>query len=301
MNDHPLLTPSLVFRKFSGTAGRFGRGLAGLLLMLALAGGCQDSQAQRLLEKANEEWIRGRNHSAVELFRSVLEIAPTGDHAEEALFRLGEIYLYGLNEPTQAINYFKEVVQENPEGRFRYPAQKYIAEIVERDFQDYDQAIIEYQNLINQNLNPGDNPEHQFRIATLFIRKQNYDQAVVEFELLLEKYPDSSWAEQAEYKIVELLFTLNRCDEARQRYHRYLEARPQNPFKDEMDFVMASCLEEEGHLVEAYKSFKALEGVYKLPALVRMKLEGLEARIKKGKSPGRKKKKRRFKRKRRAT
>jgi len=85
-------------------------------------------------------------------------------------------------------------------------------------------------------------------------------------------------------KIVELLFTLNRCNEARERYNRYLEPRPQNPYKGEMDFVMASCLEEEGKLMEAYQSFKALEGNYKLPALVQMKLEGLENRIKKGKS-----------------
>lgn len=77
-------------------------------------------------------------------------------------------------------------MQENPRGPFRYDAQKYIAEIVETNFKDYDQAIIEYQNLIDRNQVPEDNPEHQFKIATLFIKKQSYDQAVVEFELLLE-------------------------------------------------------------------------------------------------------------------
>ena len=45
--------------------------------------------------------------------------------------------------------FFKEVRQMNPQGPFGYKAQKYIAEIAEFGLKDYDQAIIEYQNLIN--------------------------------------------------------------------------------------------------------------------------------------------------------
>jgi TolA-binding protein len=261
---------------------------------------CQDSKVEKLLNQANEEWVRGRNHSAVEQFKSVLEIAPTGVYAEEALFRLGEINLYGMNDHTQAINYFKEVVQENPRGPFRYDAQKYIAEIVETNFKDYDQAIIEYQNLIDRNQVPEDNPEHQFKIATLFIKKQSYDQAVVEFELLLENYPESDWSAQAQYKIVELYYTLGKCEPARQRYQQFIKGKLKNAFKGEMDFVMASCLEEEGKLLVAYKSFKALERKYKYPAMVKMKLEGLEGRIKKSKQPksGKSRKKKRSRRRR---
>lgn len=262
---------------------RHGRWL--LLVFLCLFSACQDTQVEKLLNQANEEWVKGRNHSAVELFNSILEIAPTGIYAEEALFRLGEINLYGMNNPTQAINYFKEVIQENPQGPYRYDAQKYIAEIVETNFKDYDQAIIEYQNLIDRNQVPDDNAQNQFRIATLFIKKQNYDQALVEFELLLENYPDSAWADQAQYKIVELHYTLNECEKARESYKAFTKSRANNPFKAEMDFVMASCLEDEGQLVSAYKSFKALEGNYKYPTMVKMKLEGLEGRIKKDKQP----------------
>ncbi len=274
-------------------------GLWMVCLMALFLSACQDSKVEKLLNQANEEWVRGRNHSAVEHFKSVLEIAPTGVYAEEALFRLGEINLYGMNDHIQAINYFKEVVQENPLGPFRYDAQKYIAEIVETNFKDYDQAIIEYQNLIDRNQVPEDNPEHQFKIATLFIKKQSYDQAVVEFEQLLESYPESDWSAQAQYKIVELYYTLGKCEPARQRYQEFIKGKLKNAFKGEMDFVMASCLEEEGKLLVAYKSFKALEGKYKYPAMVKMKLEGLEGRIKKSKQPnGKSRKKKRSRRRR---
>ena len=48
-----------------------------------------------------------------------------------------------------------------------------------------------------------------------------------------------------------------------------------------MDFLVASCLEEEGHLQDAYNRFKALEGQYTYPSILKMKLVGIEKRIKK--------------------
>jgi len=40
-------------------------------------------------------------------------------------------------------------------------------------------------------------------------------------------------------------------------------------------------LEEEGHLKDAYKRFKSLEGRYAYPAILKMKLVGIEKRIEK--------------------
>ena len=97
---------------------------------------------------------------------------------------------------------------------------------------------------------------------------------------------------------MELLYTLDRCPEARTRYQEYLKTNPNNSFLGEMDFVMASCLEEEGKLRAALKSFKALEGNYKYPKMVQMKLEGLQSRIKKNQPKKKRKKKRRSKRRR---
>ena len=48
----------------------------------------------------------------------------------------------------------------------------------------------------------------------------------------------------------------------------------------ETDFVIAACFEKEGQFKKAYEGFKALEGKYPYPALLRMKLEGIERRLK---------------------
>ncbi|MCH8157550.1 MAG: tetratricopeptide repeat protein, partial [Nitrospinae bacterium] len=237
---------------------------------------CADNGGDQLILKANGEWIKGRNHSAIEIFKTVLKKYPSSQSAEEALFRLGEIYHFSLGNSAQAINYFQEVMELNKRGPFSSDAQKYIAEIMEFTFKDFDQAIIEYQNLINKFDQPGQKGDHQFRIASIYFKKQNYDQALVEFEILLEKYPKSSWAEEAQFKTLEILYTLNRCLDVRGHYDQFIEKYPGSKFQNEMKFVVASCLEEEEKLEEAFSMFQSLRDNYAYPPLLKMKLEGIE-------------------------
>jgi TolA-binding protein len=238
-------------------------------------------QVNPFLQKANEEWIQGRTHSAIEMFNELLKKYPTGPFAEEALFRLGEIHHFSLNNSLRSLVYFQEVLQINQKGEFAYLSQQYIAEIAEFSLKDYDQAIIEYQNLINQYADNNRNDNHQYRIASIYYKKQNYEQALVELEILLENYPKSSWAEETKFKIIEILYALSRCPEAREQYRHFNLEYSGSRFKEDMDFVVASCLEEEGHLQEAYNGFKALEGHYIYPAILKMKLVGIEKRMKK--------------------
>ncbi len=163
------------------------------ILLVFLLSACGKSGGEKLVLKANDEWIKGRNHGAIEILKTVLKKYPSGRPAEEALFRLGEIYHFSLNNSAQAISYFQEVMELNKKGPFSFDAQKYIAEIMEFTFKDFDQAIIEYQNLINEFDRPQTNGDHQYRIAQIYFKKQNYEQALAEFEVLFEKYPKWTW------------------------------------------------------------------------------------------------------------
>jgi TolA-binding protein len=233
------------------------------------------------LQRANKEWVQGRNHSAIKIFNEVLKDNPSGPVAEEALFRLGEIHHFSLNNNSRSLIYFQEVLQMNRKGEFGYPAQKYIAEIAEFSLKNYDQAIIEYQNLINKYANRNGNDEHQYRIASIYYKKQNYEQALVELKILLDNYPKSSRAEESKFKTIEILYTLSRCPKAREQYRHFNLEYSESRFKKDMDFIVASCLEEEGHLQEAYNQFKTLEGHYIYPAILKMKLNSIEKRMKK--------------------
>ena len=242
---------------------------------------CETDQGEQLVLKANNEWIKGRNHSAIEMFKSILKKYPSGQLTEEALFRLGEIYHFSLNNSIQAISYFQEIMEINKNGPFGLGAQKYIAEIMEFTFKDYDQAIIEYQKLIHICDEPQKNSDYQHRIASIYVKKQNYEQAFAEFEILLATYPKSTWGEMAQFKILETLYALNRCSEIPEHHKNFIDSYPDSKYRSEMEFILASCLEDKGMLKEAYKGFKALEVDYAYPTLLRMKLENIEKRINK--------------------
>ena len=241
---------------------------------------CGDGGGPKLISEANNEWIKGRNQSAVEIFKTILKKYPSTPSAQEALFRLGEIYHLSLDNSEQAIVYFQEVIAMDKAGAHNFDAQKYIAEIMEFTFKDFDQAIIEYQNLINEFDRPQTNGDHQYRIAQIYFKKQNYEQALAEFEVLLEKYPKSTWAEETQFKILEIQYTLNRCPDVQSHYAKFLDDYPGSRYRNEMKFVVASCLEEEGMLQEAFDMFQALNDNYTYPALLKMKIEGIEKRIK---------------------
>ncbi len=254
-----------------------------LCFMVLFLTACGDGDGQKLISEANNEWIKGRNQSAVEIFKKVLKKYPSTPFAQEALFRLGEIYHFSLDNSEQAIAYFQEVMATDKAGFHSFHAQKYIAEIVEFTFKDLDQAIIEYQNLINKFDQSQEKGDHQYRIASIYFKKRNYKQALVEFEVLLEKYPKSPRVEETQFKILEALYTLKRCSDVHGYYDDFIERSPGSQYHGEMKFVVASCLEEEGMLQDAFDMFASLEDNYTYPALLQIKLEGIEKRIRKKK------------------
>ena len=252
-----------------------------LILSFFFLSACSNNGAEQLVLKANNEWVKGRNHGAIEIFKSVLKQYPSGRPAEESLFRLGEIYHFSLNDSAQAISYFQEVMELAKKGPFSFAAQKYIAEIMEFTFKDFEQAIIEYQRLINEFDQPETNGDHQYRIASIYFKQQNYEQALAELEILLEDYPKSAWAEETQFKILEILYTLNRCSDVESHYDKFIDIYPESKYRNEMTFVIASCLEDQGMLAEAFNKFKSLQNNYIYPSLLKMKVEGIEKRMKK--------------------
>jgi TolA-binding protein len=242
---------------------------------------CEVDQGERLLLKANNEWIKGRNHSAIAIFKSILKKYPVGPLTEEALLRIGEIHHFSLNNSMQAISYFQEVMAINKNGPFGLDAQEYIAEIMEFTFKDYDQAIIEYQKLIHMCDESQKNSDYQYRIASIYDKKQNYEQAFTELEILLTTYPKSTWVERTQFKILETLYTLDRCSEIQEYHNSFLDSYPDSKYRSEMKFIIAACFEEKGMLKKAYKEFKDLEMGYAYPTLLKMKLENIEKRINK--------------------
>ena len=81
--------------------------------------------------------------------------------------------------------------------------------------------------------------------------------------------------------MTEILYALNRCPKAKEKYGEFVEKFTKSRFLSEMDFIMASCEEDEGKLKEAYAAFKSLEDRYPYASILNMKLKGIKTRLKK--------------------
>ena len=254
-------------------------GVGCFLLLCVLA--CENQKLDRLIQFADGEWIKGRNQSAIEILKTILKKKSTGRIAEKVLFRLGEIHYFSLKNSAKALFYFQELQHLNKKSPQSFTAQEYIAEIVEYSLKDLDQAIIEYQKLIDEYDYLERKGNYQFRIASIYFKKQDYDQAIVELEILLENFIDSPLAEEAAFKITSILHNMNRCEESRKRYQWFMKTFKKSRFISEMNFIMASCFEAEGQFEKAYEGFKAIEAEYPYPTVLRMKLKGIENRLKK--------------------
>ena len=98
---------------------------------------------------------------------------------------------------------------------------------------------------------------------------------MAELEVLLEKYPKSAWAEKSQFQSLEILYLLNRCVDIKDHYNKFLQGYPKSKYSNEMMVVVASCLENQGMLQEAFKMFQSLGNNYTYPSLLRMKIEAI--------------------------
>ena len=106
-------------------------------LILLSVGACEDRDRDlgRLIQQADDEWIKGRNQSAIEILKALLEKQSIGPIAEKVLFRLGEIHYFSLKNSSKALFYFQELQRLNKRSPQSYAAQKYVAENKKRAYE----------------------------------------------------------------------------------------------------------------------------------------------------------------------
>ena len=236
--------------------------------------------AESLYQTGQDLWGKGETEKSLNNFLNIIENYPSSDLYDDALFKTGELYYLSYSDFSNAIKSFRQLLlTSNARVKLKFQAQSYIAEIYENSLNDYDQAIIEYQRLINNFgnwISPG---EGQFKIAKCYFKKGDYKQAIVEYEILAEKFPVSPLVEESLYQTVTSNFILGDCSEAVKNYDRFKEKFPDSRFMSEIKFEIGSCYEEEGNLLESLNIFRELKDHYSNKKLLEMKISSIEKRL----------------------
>lgn len=241
---------------------------------------CSRESAEFFYRTGEDLWSKGEIDKSLNNFLNIIEKYPESDLYDDALLRVGELYYLNYSNFTSAIKYFSQLLlAKNSRTKLKFQAQSYIAEIYENSLNNYDQAIIEYQRLINNFENWISPDVGQYKIARCYYKKGDYRQAIVEYEILTERFPASPLLEESIYQMVASYFILGDCSKVVQKYNSFKEKFPESQFMSEIQFEIGTCYEEDGYLKKSLEIFKELKGSYSNQKLLGMKISSIEKRL----------------------
>jgi TolA-binding protein len=146
---------------------------------------------------------------------------------------------------------------------------------------DCGQAIAAYQKVLDL---PGpDNDQLQYEVADCYFRLNNFEQARIEFENLLNNDPYSGLAAEVRYRIAMTYALEGKLPDAAAAYRLVIQDWPDSPYAVEASFGLATVLEEQEELLEALKILQELEGIYPKQDILKRKTDQVRERIEKKK------------------
>lgn len=248
-----------------------------LLVFLIALPACV-SKASTLLREAEKKWMQNEYREAVKGFVQVIDGYPGTPEAETALLRAGETFMLNLAEYQKAVEYFTRVVVEYPKGERVLTAQEAMASIYENSLKDYNRAVIQYQKLLDTG--PAERLEdYQLAIGRSYYLKGDYEQAIIEYQTVIEQYPDGDLVPQAEYQIANSYFVMNRCEPAVKQFDLLLENRPDVSFRSDILLSIGVCMEEREEYAYALQLYEEILNKYGNRELIQRKIDAVLARM----------------------
>lgn len=137
---------------------------------------------------------------------------------------------------------------------------------------EWDRALIEYQKVFEQTINPIDRGSAQLGIGVTLIRVGRFQEAVETLDLFITSYPDHDRLGQGFFHRAQAQEALGRFGEAAQDYQQYLIHRP--------GLIDAYVQELRGDALKADGDHSAAVAVYKDALQAPQLSSGLEIEIK---------------------
>jgi TolA-binding protein len=253
-----------------------------LLVALAFLAGCSMSDF-----RAAEEMVRDRKfYNAIENYLVFVQNHPNHRRAPEALLDVGNIQQMVLNEPEKAVGTYQKLVSSYPVSDTTLLAQRRLAELQKGHFQNYHQAIIEYEKLLHTQPHGKDSASYQFEIAQCYTLLRKYDQAAIEYKTLIEKYPNFERMDEVYFQLGNNAYIGGKYEEALAAYETVEKRYPSSSMRFQATFGAGSAYEELEEWGKAREKYNAVLKDYPSPGVVEIRLRGLEKRFAKKNKAG---------------
>ncbi len=248
------------------------------LIILSLS--CRSTPA-KYYEKAKEFDENGDFRRALLYYERVHDLYPESKLAPESLMRAARISRLYLGNIKSALRFLNEIVLNYPDSEYYLPAHKEMADIFMDELKNYNRAVSEYTRLIQMNPPKEMLIDSRLRIAKCFENSGNYDQALIEFNGLLNTEIEPEKRMRVEYEINVILYIKRDLKAAIKGFEEFLKKYPDSELVPDAKFYLASAYADSGEFTRALDLLHEIEKTYRNPESIKIKIQGIEIRMKK--------------------
>ena len=162
---------------------------------------------------------------------------------------------YNDQDYVNAIIEFEKLLNNYSSSIYADDAQYYLA-LSYKHLQYYNKAILEFENLLLNYTYSAFADDAQFNIGDCYYIVGNYNQALIEYQKVIDNYPDSDLADNAQYSISHSYLKSVQYNPAISSFRKVVNNYPFSEFADDAQFYIGYCYTELEDFVEAIIEFK---------------------------------------------
>lgn len=247
--------------------------LAGVLWYQANLDGILEKRYQKALVLRDAADLNG----AARLLLEIQTQHPDFSRAPEALLQAANVLNQGLGRHQEALLAYLSLERDYPATPQASAARRQVAELYKYRLDDQSRAISAFQRLLDE---AGEDADRlQYEVADSYFRLNNFEQARIEFENLLRDYPGSPLLPEAQFRIAVTNVLEGELERAMTAYREVTSRWPASPYAMEAQFGLAGVLEEREHLREALAILEGLQGRYPNREALAQRIVALQGRI----------------------
>lgn len=157
---------------------------------------------------------------------------------------------YNDQDYVNAIIEFEKLLNDYSDSIYADDAQYYLA-LSYRYLHYYNRAILEFENLLSAYTYSAFADDAQFNIGDCYYAIGNYQQALIEYQKVIDNYTNSDLLDDTQYSISHTYFKLGLYDSAISSFQEVVASYPASEFADDAQFYIGYCYIKLKDFVEA--------------------------------------------------
>ncbi|MBI5787307.1 MAG: tetratricopeptide repeat protein [Candidatus Schekmanbacteria bacterium] len=249
-----------------------------LLLSLWLISSCSHKSVDEM-KIAADFLAKGDYQQALQQYQIIAGKNNNPETKVQALFWMADINLLYLNNPKEAVRNFETITLDYPNHPLALKSYWKVATIFQDTFNEKQEAILKYQELIDHFPQAPEAAEAQLAISNCYAHLGDPQQALVEARYLIDNYPKSPLLAKAYLFMGETCFMNKDYTKAREYYQKIIREFPQHESLTEAWMGLALVQENFGENKDALESYNQIKDTYPNKELVARRIKRLQDTI----------------------